>query len=172
MVCGTSVTLDITEDYEYIGIRSNNGALYLDSIEITWATGAGETESVEEVYKNSSFAFRFGADKALADIEGVASYGLVVSADGKDVYFSTDANSWAADDEYCHVTVGLGDSINDLDKLSTQFTVKAYVEVDGVKYVSEVEATYSVADMVKKYYSLDIPEVTHLYDYLATNGLI
>jgi len=129
-------------------------------------------ETVETGYANSSFAFRFGADKALADIEGVASYGLAVSTDGKNyVYFSTDAKSWKVD-EYCHVTVDLGDIINDLTKLSTKFTAKAYVEVDGVKYVSETEATYSVADMIKEYHGLGISEVTDLYDYLAENGLI
>ena len=129
-------------------------------------------ETVETGYANSSFALRFGADKALADIEGITSYGLVVSAGDKEVYFSTDANSWMVDDAFCSVTVDLGDIINDLTKLSTKFTAKAYVEVDGVKYVSETEATYSVADMIKEYHGLGILEVTDLYDYLAANGLI
>lgn len=36
IVYGTSTELEIDTDYEYIGIRSNNGALYLDELEITW----------------------------------------------------------------------------------------------------------------------------------------
>ena len=36
IVKGTSTELTITGDYQYIGIRSNSGALYLDSISITW----------------------------------------------------------------------------------------------------------------------------------------
>ena len=36
IVYGTSTELDIDTDYEYIGIRSNSGALYLDELEITW----------------------------------------------------------------------------------------------------------------------------------------
>lgn len=36
---GTS-ELEITGDYEYIGLRSNSGAMYLTSIEITWETGS------------------------------------------------------------------------------------------------------------------------------------
>lgn len=129
-------------------------------------------ETVETGYANSSFALRFGVDKALVDIEGITSYGIVVSAGDKEVYFSTDAKSWKVDDKYCHVTVNLGDIINDLTKLSTEFTVKAYVEVDGNKYFSEKEATYSVADMVNEYYGNEITEVKPLYDYLAANGLI
>ena len=170
---GATQTVTIEGDYAYIGIRSNTNAQYIDSIVIEWENESGATESVETVYKNSSFAFRFGADKALADIEGITSYGLVVSAGDKDAYFSsTDASSWMADNECCYVTVDLGDIINDLTKLSTKFTVKAYVEVDGNKYVSEVEATYSVADMVEKYQGLNIPAVTDLYDYLVETGLI
>ena len=47
---GTS-ELEITGDYEYIGLRSNSGAMYLTSIEITWETnggsGSGETTDPE-----------------------------------------------------------------------------------------------------------------------------
>ena len=38
---GTSTKLEITGDYEFIGLRSNSGAMYLTSIEITWETNAG-----------------------------------------------------------------------------------------------------------------------------------
>nr|MCR4825666.1 chitobiase/beta-hexosaminidase C-terminal domain-containing protein [Bacteroidales bacterium] len=36
IVNGTSTSLDITEDYEYIGLRSSNSAMYLNEIQITW----------------------------------------------------------------------------------------------------------------------------------------
>lgn len=36
IVCGTSTELEITGDYEYIGIRSNSGAVYLNWIKIQW----------------------------------------------------------------------------------------------------------------------------------------
>lgn len=41
IVCGTSTELFITSDYEYIGLRSNSGALYLDSVTISWNGDAG-----------------------------------------------------------------------------------------------------------------------------------
>ena len=34
-----STTLNISGDYTYIGLRSNNGALYLDAINVTWGEG-------------------------------------------------------------------------------------------------------------------------------------
>ena len=40
--CGTSTELVISGDYEFIGLRSNSGAMYLTEIEITWETsGSG-----------------------------------------------------------------------------------------------------------------------------------
>ncbi len=43
---GTSTELIISDDYEYIGIRSNSGAMYLTSISIQWETdGEGNTSS-------------------------------------------------------------------------------------------------------------------------------
>ena len=36
IVCGTSTELVITGDYPYIGLRSDDGAMYLNQIEITW----------------------------------------------------------------------------------------------------------------------------------------
>ena len=45
IVCGTSTELVINGDYEYIGMRSSNSALYLDEVEITWSTGGGASYS-------------------------------------------------------------------------------------------------------------------------------
>ena len=36
IVCGTSTELVIEGDYEYIGLRSKSGAMYLNSVEVTW----------------------------------------------------------------------------------------------------------------------------------------
>ena len=43
IVCGTSTELDIEGDYEYIGLRSNSGAMYLTSVSVTWDESAGVT---------------------------------------------------------------------------------------------------------------------------------
>ena len=40
IVCGASTTLTISGDYNYIGMRSNNGAMYLDKVEITWGNAS------------------------------------------------------------------------------------------------------------------------------------
>ena len=41
IVKGTSTSLTIDEDYEYIALCSNSGAMYLTSVSITWTSGGG-----------------------------------------------------------------------------------------------------------------------------------
>ena len=47
IVCGTSTTLIIEGDYEYIGLRSENGAMYISEIQIEW--GAAVAPDPEDV---------------------------------------------------------------------------------------------------------------------------
>lgn len=43
IVYGTSTTLNITGDYEYVGLRSSSGAMYLNEIQITWESQSTPT---------------------------------------------------------------------------------------------------------------------------------
>jgi hypothetical protein len=45
IVYGTSTELTISTDYEYIGMRSNTGAMYLDQISINWESVTPDTYS-------------------------------------------------------------------------------------------------------------------------------
>ena len=46
IVYGSSVSLNISGDYAYIGLRSASGAMYLTKIEITWEEGGSTVETV------------------------------------------------------------------------------------------------------------------------------
>lgn len=48
IVYGTSTELNISGDYEYIGLRSNNGAMYLDKIIIKWEASS-KTETTTTI---------------------------------------------------------------------------------------------------------------------------
>ena len=52
-----ATTLEVTEDYEFIGIRSNSGAIYLPSIQITWASSGGSGGSEETTKKDPKLAY-------------------------------------------------------------------------------------------------------------------
>ena len=45
IVYGTSTELNVSEDYQYIGLRSHSGAMYLNSISITWVTSTPDAYS-------------------------------------------------------------------------------------------------------------------------------
>ena len=47
---GESTELEVVGDYQYVGLRSQDGAMYLTDISITWSTesGSGETPEPEE----------------------------------------------------------------------------------------------------------------------------
>ena len=47
IVYGTSTELEITGDYEYIGLRSNSGAMYLTSVTITWSSAGGSSSHTD-----------------------------------------------------------------------------------------------------------------------------
>ena len=64
--CGTSTELVIEGDYEYIGLRSADGAMYLNSVEITWVVE--EEEPATETWSS------FYAAIPVAIPEGVEAY--------------------------------------------------------------------------------------------------
>lgn len=168
----TTLNIENLGDYAYIGIRSASGALYLTSVEITWAASTGGTEEKEvTTYSDSEFVIRCGIEAGLVDLD-VDSFGIRVSAGDKVVDYTTTASSWGNDGDFCYVTISLGDIINEVAKLGTEFTVVAVVTIDGVDYVSETVATYSVATMIDEYNGRDDVDVSDLYNYLVSKGLI
>ncbi len=170
IVCGTSTELVIEGDYKYIGLRSKSGAMYIDSIEIVWDTGGTE---VTTTYSDSAFAIRCAVDSKLADIAIVTAYGIKVSAGDKEVCYTADASSWTVDGGLIYIVLNLGDIINDKAKLSTRFTIAAFVEYNGNKVVSTNVKAHSVASMIDEYNTnQQIAEVEHLYNYLVENKLI
>ena len=123
----------------------------------------------EVVLKDSDFRLNCGIDSKIADVEGATSYGIRVTANGKTKdYTSETATSWAEKDGKFYVVLGLGDIINDKAKLGTEFTVQAFVVIDGEVVVSKNAKKYSVVRMVADYVDVEgIEEVQHLYDFLS-----
>ena len=60
VVNGTSTELEITEDYEYIGLRSASGAMYIDAIEVEWTL---TKEATYSAYATTQYAVNFEAPK-------------------------------------------------------------------------------------------------------------
>lgn len=176
IACGTT-TFEINGDYAYIGVRSHDGALYLDSIEFTWVDESYENSNKVTKYNNSEFRIRCGVDKALATIEGASEYGIkVTDSNGKYKFYNADSTVWSEDDQCYYVVISLGDALQYTDRLSDEFTVEAYVVVEEVYYYSTSSKTYSIATMIKTYYNGEDTalkaQVEELYNVLVNMGKI
>ena len=174
---GTSTMLEVEGDFEYIGMRSSSGAMYLSSIEIEWnvedsTPGAGEEHT--EIF-DSQFYIRCGADIALKNIKNIKSYGIRVMTGEKLAHYTIDSQAWGEEltgkTPYCYVVIALGDIISDNKKLTTEFTVEAYVEYEDEYYYSKAK-THSVVSMVEEYHDQGYEEVDHLYNYFVEEAKI
>ncbi len=89
----TTTELTIDGDYEYIGIRSNSGALYLSKIEITWTSSTPDTYSdycttvpankIDITVGDSKFTSVYYSNKALVVPTGLTAYTFKVNSDNK-----------------------------------------------------------------------------------------
>lgn len=88
IVCGTSTSLTISGDYEYIGFRSASGAMYLTSVSIVWEeTGGGsQTETVATPTFNPEAGTYSSAQN------------VTISCGTQDatIYYSYDNQNWTA----------------------------------------------------------------------------
>lgn len=116
-----------------------------------------ETE-LTTVYSEVDFRIKCGVDKALTSLTGLTGdekydWGISVTANGQTKYYNSTSEFIVSDDENNkkYVIISLGDVLNEVTKAKTEFTVRAYVEVDGDKYVSTEFKTYSVESMIKEY---------------------
>lgn len=163
-------TFVISGEYAYIGVRSNSGALYLDSIEFTWVDDSYEDSTSINSYTDVDFRIRVGVDSAIANLEDADSWGIkVTSSNGTVKEYLADSDYIFTEGDFIFAIISLGDVLNNSERLTVEFTVEAYVVVDGVNYYSNQSKTYSVAGMVQKYYEEDgNTAVESLYNELVS----
>lgn len=155
-VNGETVLAGANESYTYqvdsesatiLNVTSTNVQVWIKSITINLASS---TEvSYVDVFTETEFRIKCGVDLALADIEGVDSYGIKVFTDNDEKELTA-----AYDDEQCLYTIiSLGDALTNKARLDVVFTVQAFIVIDGVTYVSELTKSFSVREMVETYYN-------------------
>ncbi len=80
IVCGTSTELAINYDFQYIGFRSNSGAMYLDEVKITWSEEASGNVPTQLATPSNVKATVDGKDVTLTwdAVENADSYSITV----------------------------------------------------------------------------------------------
>ncbi len=125
IVCGTSTELVIEGDYEYIGLRSASGAMYLTSVSITWDESAGVTP-VAPAAPILPAATTFKGSMSV-EITGIAA--------GATVYYTTDESDPETSATRVEYTVPF--------EITATTTVKA-VAVNEVGASAPATATYTL----------------------------
>ena len=123
IVCGTSTELIIDGDYEYIGMRSNSGAMYLTSISIYWDAEAAAARPEKPVISPD-----------VTEFEGSLEVSIT-AAEGADIYYTLDGN----------------DPTEESTPYSGTFTISATTTVKAIAVVNDIaseiaSATYSVIE--------------------------
>lgn len=136
IVFGTSTELTISDDYQYIGLRSNDGALYVSSITITWdASGSSEGGSDPVTLTAPVVSCTAQTENSLTfEWDAVANAtGYQVSVDGGINYGTTQSETtyiWSGLDPETTKTlyvkaIGDGSSYTDSDAVSAEGTTTA-----------------------------------------------
>ena len=141
IVYGTSTELVIDGDYEYIGLRSNSGAMYLTSVSITWDASAGVTPVVPAA--------------PILPAETTFTGSMVVEITG----IAADATVYYTTDESDPATSGTRVEYTEPFEITATTTVKA-VAVNEVGASEPATATYTlfVVEETAGYYMKVIAE--------------
>ena len=147
IVKGTSTELTIDGDYAYIGLRSASGAMYLNSISITWETGTPATYSdycttvVAPVKPAKPIVFHDDGD----GVEYENALTVAIAGEGTIMY------KLGADGEATAYTAPI--------TINATTTVTAWAEKDGAKS-DEVSKTFTIvpkqagAEVADGYYNI------------------
>ena len=129
IVYGTSTELTISDDYQYIGLRSNNGALYVSSITISW-DASGSSEGGSEAVKLAAPAV---SCTAKTETSLTFSWAAVANASGYQVSVDGGSTYGATQTETTYTWTGL--------TASTSYTLYVKAIGDGTNYTDSDAAS-------------------------------
>lgn len=120
-------TLTITEDYEYIGIRSNSGALYLDEVQIVWNVGGATSVTAPTI------------TPAGGDVAEGSEATISCATDGATIYYALNA---------ANPETAIGTVYAAPITLTEDCTITAWAEKSGMEASARVTETFKVYPQV------------------------
>ena len=137
----TTGTITFEDDYEYIGIRSNNGAIYLTKVEIVWEKGAASTVAMP-TFNPAAGEVASGTEVTITAPEGcTVAYTIDGTTDPKENL----ENAIPSQGNVATIVI------------TEDVTIKA-VSVDSEDNTSDVvEATYTIKQETPQYETVSLP---------------
>lgn len=120
-------TLTITEDYEYIGIRSNSGALYLDEVQIVWNVGGATSVTAPTI------------TPAGGDVAEGSEATISCATDGATIYYALNA---------VNPETAIGTVYAAPITLTEDCTITAWAEKSGMEASARVTKDFKVYPQV------------------------
>ena len=141
-------TITVTDDYAYVGIRSNNGAVYIESIDFVWETGGSENDpsitadNVEIAYNATSGSISYTinnpANNGQMSASTTADWLTPGTATGSAVAFTCTANTTPSSRT---ATVTLTYTYNTDQTATKNVQVTQAANPNVVNTISEITAT-------------------------------
>lgn len=125
----TANTLEISGDYQYIGIRSNSRALYLDKVEIVWYTNAVK----------SCIPPTFSTNGGIVEKNSTVS--LDCMTEGAKIYYALNAD----DPETAE-----GTEYTDPITIDKDYSITAWAKADGMDASERVTRRFTTANPIWK----------------------
>ena len=148
-----SYTIDVTDDYQYIAIRSSSGALYLTSISITWETEGGDTPAQVATPTFNPEAGTFDEPQSVT---------ISCATSGAAIYYTTDGSTPDEDSEYYSTPIYV-------DKTTT---IKAIALRDDMIPSVVADATYTIETGTFSTAVLDFTDSTFWTPNLTKNKVV
>ena len=166
IVCGTSTELVIDGDYEYVGLRSNSGAMYISEIQITWSTGSVTPDTTPSITLETE-ELELTAEESEGTIELVAKNIELIEVRAYTEEGSQEMSDWlvAEYDEVNSCVTYLADA-NVSEESRTAYIEVYCLDADGNEVVAGVNVTQEgVVD------ESDLPVgITSIYDAITSES--
>ena len=123
IVYGTSTSLDISDSYQYIGMRSASGAMYLTDISITWSTGGGQQTVATPTFSPAAGTYYEAQNVTIS-----------CSTAGATIYYTTNGNNPTTSSAVYSSPIAISETT----------TVKAMAVKAGMNNSNVATATYEI----------------------------
>ena len=143
IVNGSGTDLSVDDTYPYIGLRSHNGAMYLEEIDITWATGGSQQNVTTPTF--SPAGGTYGEPQTVT---------ISCTTPGATIYYTTDNTVPTTESNVYSSPLNISETT----------TVKAMGVKAGMNNSNVATATYTIIEMVT------LTSIEDIWDYAEEVG--